>query len=335
MKSLAKLGMAALVLPLLFCFIGCSGEDEDDGDGDKNQAQKMTFAQDGKEFSIDEDLNFEVLFTKVYTNDTIPGMPVSLAVNDKVTGTIASTNKWTDDKVNGTISEFSSTNAAVALGVGIAKGMSITVTYTKEGEEIKKAAIGFNKPAGLDDLKELSITAQLANIAQLAQLAQLAAAAAETGAGQQQAQQALVGALQQAGYLAQADASDQQKILAATTKFQNDLAEALIQAGYLAQADATDQVKITAAITAAMADLAAKLVAGEYLDTVADLQDPQKSLAALTSFQQALVTAFVTAGYFEQSEAQTKLGEAIEDVLTQAYLFELCDDIVGGTYDKK
>ena len=140
MKKFKLFGLAALVLLLLCSLTGCP---TDDGGGDN--PEKMIFEDITKRFTFNENLGFEVLFkTEIKLFEGIPGMEITLPKNTKVTGTIESTNDWTDNPVIGTVKKIDSNNKGIKAGLGSAVGLPLSVAYGYDADsEIDSVTVAF------------------------------------------------------------------------------------------------------------------------------------------------------------------------------------------------
>ena len=211
MKKVKVLGSAAFALLLVCCalcvFIGCPA---DDSSGP--EPAKMVFADSEKEFTINENLGFNVSFKAGYTFE-IPGIISMDLSGKKVWGTINSGNAWDAPVVEGEVGTLNSNDSNIRLGLAGAAGMPITLTYTESGGQIIKVEINF--PMG-----ELEGLAALAG-----HLMEYDISDAESfQSADPQVQQKIVMDLIAAGYLEQSSAGDQAAIGAAFTEAAGDIA---------------------------------------------------------------------------------------------------------------
>ena len=135
MKKAAVFGIGALAL-LLCVFAGCPT--------DSDSPAKMVFANDDKEFSINEKLSFNISFRNGYSLP-VPEMENYNLGYVKIWGTIKSENKWDDPVVSGEIRKINSDDKIINSHVGEAIGVLLTLTYKVDEEtgEITEVDIDF------------------------------------------------------------------------------------------------------------------------------------------------------------------------------------------------
>ena len=146
MKNVRVLGAAALVLLLLGVFTGCPTEDN--SPPPELQTAKMIFADTDKEFTINENLEFNVHFVNAISYTIAAGtsneITFSAPKGSNVDGTIETDNVWDDNPITGEIKTLTSDNPSINSGLGLAVGMAIKLTYTKDGnDEIDGVTVEF------------------------------------------------------------------------------------------------------------------------------------------------------------------------------------------------